>query len=661
MKKSGVVFIVITAIICVIILALLLSGILLLGIFNVDNIFDFFQRNEKVEHTHEYGGWQGDDLYHWKEATCHSDIEIDKSAHRYNGDFICTECGRYYEQNALETQIRHALDINIYDVDIKFNHLGDDAYFYVREDVLKTSVGGAEVYYKFNQEFTEVYTMSDDGWTRENMMTYGNGGIFNYMCENYPALTMLSEAGRQMLNDFTFDPIERVLTFEYEGVMTDTMLEDFSGTITYGENMAATSIKLTFSYNGAEYDLEIIHNDSEIQCPSVVSAGISLELTEDGSYKIKDMGDCTDINVVIPSEINGIPVTEICDEAFKNNTYIQSVVIPGSVKTIGTSAFEGCSSLQTIVLQDGVEEIGEKAFYMANPLAYLEFTDSITKIGEDAFTYDVSYSNRGKWNFIGDINKYVQIEFGNADSNPSDNRDMYVNGVLLEEVTLDTATRVNSYAFVGHSLIKNYYIGSQVEYFGTSSITSFLYHIDHATGAAIFEAHNFYYEGTLEQFMSIRREDMWVLGEWNLYCNDRLIDTVVFEGVEHIQDGIFYQCVSLKHLIIKEGVKSVGRCAFYRIDFETVELPESLTEFGYWAFSHYDIEKENSIFTMVEYTEGDIYHLAIYMKNADNPYYLLVERSYTNVAIHEDCKYRQLQQWELPEYEDWFEDPRPTT
>ena len=76
---------------------------------------------------------------------------------------------------------------------------------------------------------------------------------------------------------------------------------------------------------------------------------------------------------------------------------------------------------------------------------------------------------------------------------------------------------------------------------------------------------------------------MWVLGEWNLYCNNELIDTVTFEGVEHIQDGIF------------------------------------------------------------------------------NPYYLLVERSYTNLESHGDCKYRQTQQWEFPEFEDWYEDPRPIT
>ena len=50
-------------------------------------------------------------------------------------------------------------------------------------------------------------------------------------------------------------------------------------------------------------------------------------------------------NVVIPSEIEGILVTEIKSFAsYMNPTKITSVVIPDTVKKIGKEAFKGCAS-----------------------------------------------------------------------------------------------------------------------------------------------------------------------------------------------------------------------------------------------------------------------------------------------------------------------------
>ena len=47
--------------------------------------------------------------------------------------------------------------------------------------------------------------------------------------------------------------------------------------------------------------------------------------------------------VTIPEEINGIPVTAIGDEAFKNNATLKDVIIPLNIEKIGKDAFAGCS------------------------------------------------------------------------------------------------------------------------------------------------------------------------------------------------------------------------------------------------------------------------------------------------------------------------------
>jgi len=55
--------------------------------------------------------------------------------------------------------------------------------------------------------------------------------------------------------------------------------------------------------------------------------------------------------------------TSIVGSAFASNTKLTELLIPDSVKYIGTSAFSGNTSLKTVVLGSGVKNIGNNAFY----------------------------------------------------------------------------------------------------------------------------------------------------------------------------------------------------------------------------------------------------------------------------------------------------------
>lgn len=67
-------------------------------------------------------------------------------------------------------------------------------------------------------------------------------------------------------------------------------------------------------------------------------------------------------DAVIPDEINGRQVTEISDRAFAYERDLGSIVIPETVRKIGSSAFERCEMLREINIPASVEEIGEFAF-----------------------------------------------------------------------------------------------------------------------------------------------------------------------------------------------------------------------------------------------------------------------------------------------------------
>jgi len=62
--------------------------------------------------------------------------------------------------------------------------------------------------------------------------------------------------------------------------------------------------------------------------------------------------------LVIPSEIDTLPVTSIGSEAFSGRSGLISITIPDSVTSIGNFAFAGCTSLTGITLPDGLTSIG---------------------------------------------------------------------------------------------------------------------------------------------------------------------------------------------------------------------------------------------------------------------------------------------------------------
>ena len=65
--------------------------------------------------------------------------------------------------------------------------------------------------------------------------------------------------------------------------------------------------------------------------------------------------------VAIYSEYNGYPVTKIANEAFSYSN-MTSVIIPDTVKKIGSDAFANCTSLTSVNIPDSVMNIGANAF-----------------------------------------------------------------------------------------------------------------------------------------------------------------------------------------------------------------------------------------------------------------------------------------------------------
>lgn len=103
------------------------------------------------------------------------------------------------------------------------------------------------------------------------------------------------------------------------------------------------------------------------------------------SYSVTGIGTCTDVDIVIPSVYNELPVTSIGGWAFVRRTAIESIVIPESVTSIGERAFQGCSSLIDVEISNSVTTIGGYAFVDCVSLTNINIPRFLKTIGDSAF------------------------------------------------------------------------------------------------------------------------------------------------------------------------------------------------------------------------------------------------------------------------------------
>lgn len=110
-------------------------------------------------------------------------------------------------------------------------------------------------------------------------------------------------------------------------------------------------------------------------------------LLDDGTYSVKPKAMYKDsLEVVsIPSEYNGIPVTQIAEQAFKDSKNLTIVKLPDTIKKINPGAFGGCTRLKMIELSENLEEIKLYAFSECTSLKNITIPKSVTTIGMFAF------------------------------------------------------------------------------------------------------------------------------------------------------------------------------------------------------------------------------------------------------------------------------------
>lgn len=131
---------------------------------------------------------------------------------------------------------------------------------------------------------------------------------------------------------------------------------------------------------------ETVLQENEFEKNDVIEFEIvtDFELSEisTGEYEIVTFIGFTtgDINMEIPSEIDGQRIVRIGDEALANVTAVKNIKICDGIQEIGDRAFFNCSQLESIILPETLKKIGEKVFFNTL-IKKLEIPDSTFEIG----------------------------------------------------------------------------------------------------------------------------------------------------------------------------------------------------------------------------------------------------------------------------------------
>ena len=200
---------------------------------------------------------------------------------------------------------------------------------------------------------------------------------------------------------------------------------------------------------------------------TLISGNKKLEYVLVGeTYQVKGIGTCRDIDIVIPSTYNGLPVTSIDVLAFSGCSSLTSIEIPDSVTSIGSSAFDDCSSLTSIEIPDSVTSIGENAFYCCTSLTSVVIGDSVTSIGEEAFEYCTSLTSIE----VDESNAYYKSIDGNLYDKDAKTLIQYATG--KEDTTFvipDPVTSIGDYAFKSCTSLTSIVIPDSVTSIGSSA------------------------------------------------------------------------------------------------------------------------------------------------------------------------------------------------
>lgn len=335
---------------------------------------------------------------------------------------------------------------------------------------------------------------------------------------------------------------------------------------------------------------------SKVTFPYEVTQNITLyakwgeNLPTSISFVVSAEGVLTEVNgisetnnvVIIPNQVNNIEVKEIKKELFLNNIYIEKLVIPETVTTLGYRMCYGCTNLKEVNLPDNISVIPDYAFEKCTLLEKINIPQSLVQIRNDAFAesgikeFIAPDSFKEIWGYA--FKDCKNLEKVDLNKTTSIGDMSFENCTKLSSIVLpNTLVELGTHVFSGCTLLNNIKMPSNpIEITNT-----FIY------GSG-------YYNDAKNWENGILYVDNYLITTNNDLLNQQSIN--VKEGTIVIAINAFTNNgKKLKSIVLPEGLKIIGSSAFSSLySLSQINIPSSVISIGNNAFGSTDLYENQS-------------------------------------------------------------------
>lgn len=297
---------------------------------------------------------------------------------------------------------------------------------------------------------------------------------------------------------------------------------------------------------------------------STVFSVTAFATADDGTYKnfkytVTDENSAViskytgnEASVEIPESINGYPVAEIGNSAFKGNFSLKNAEIPDSVKIIGDYAFNDCTGLESITIPESVEKIGRSAFFYCTRLENVNVSDGIKTIGDGAFFGCYSLKS---FKITESVNSVGEYAFARCNE--------------LKSVTVENGIKsVSNQMFADCTSLNEIVLPNSIESIGRRAFLNC---------------------SALESFELPDSID--TIADYAFYGCSGINNLSI--SAKTIGDYAFSLCSQLESVSFSDNLETIGDEAFKSTGLSEVSIPSAVSHIGERAFETNKIKKIN--------------------------------------------------------------------
>ena len=107
--------------------------------------------------------------------------------------------------------------------------------------------------------------------------------------------------------------------------------------------------------------------------------------TSNTTCRLKNIGTCSDTEIVVPTSVNKLIVTEVAGAAFSDNTSVTKVILPDTITSMGGSVFLNCTALTDVKLPKNVTTLNTEFFSGCASLVNVTLPEALQSVETGVF------------------------------------------------------------------------------------------------------------------------------------------------------------------------------------------------------------------------------------------------------------------------------------